>query len=235
MILCLETATATCSVALCNNLGVIAKRESNENKSHASLLTLFIEELLKESGIKAKNLEAVAVSKGPGSFTGLRIGVSVAKGIAYAASIPLLGVETLNAMYYGIREFIIEKEIINSNTLFCPMIDARRMEIYYSIFNVNDEKIKEISAEIISENSFSEISITQKIVFFGDGALKCKNIIKRSNIFFVDEYRISASHMQKPAYRLFKEHKYEDVAYFEPFYLKDFITSKPVKNILKKQ
>ncbi len=150
MIICLETATSVCSVALCNSSGVIAVRESNEDKSHATLLTLFIEELLKESNIKATDLEAIAVSKGPGSFTGLRIGVSVAKGIAYGASIPLIGIETTLAMFHGIKDFPEVKDKIDNETLLCPMLDARRMEVYYAIFDSAGNKIKEISADIIN-------------------------------------------------------------------------------------
>ena len=234
MIICIETATSVCSVALCDSSGVIAMRESNEGMSHAAMLTLYIEEVLNEAGLKANNLKAVAVSKGPGSFTGLRIGVSVAKGIAYAASIPVIGVETTVSMFYGITDFLEEKMMTNSNTLFCPMLDARRMEVYYAVFDSKGKQIKKIAAEIIHENSFGEIPQSVRIIFFGDGAIKCKDIIKRPNVYFALDYKISASHMQKPAYQALKDNHYEDVAYFEPFYLKDFITTKPVKNILLK-
>ena len=234
MIICLETATNLCSVALCNSAGAISLRESNELKSHASMLTLFIEEILKENGIRAADLEAIAVSKGPGSYTGLRIGVSVAKGIAYAASIPLIGIETTLSMFWGIsgkREVSPGADI---NTLFCPMLDARRMEVYYAIYDAGGKTIKNISAEIISDDSFSNIPESQKIIFFGDGAAKCREVIKRTNSYFADDFRISASYMHRPVYQAFKDCHYEDVAYFEPFYLKDFITSKPRKNILGK-
>ena len=132
MIICLETSTLLCSVALCDDNGVVALRESREDKSHASLLTVFIEELLKEAGMRAGELDAVAVSKGPGSYTGLRIGVSTAKGIAFAASIPLIGVETTLLMYHGIDETVRRKYGMDKTSLFVPMLDARRMEVYYS-------------------------------------------------------------------------------------------------------
>jgi tRNA threonylcarbamoyladenosine biosynthesis protein TsaB len=234
MIICLETATNLCSVALCDSAGVISLRESNESKSHASMLTVFIEEILKEYGIRARDLEAVAVSKGPGSYTGLRIGVSVAKGIAYGASIPLIGVETTLSMFYGItagKYFSAESEV---NSLFCPMLDARRMEVYYAVFDSFGNKIKNIAAEIITENTFVNIPESQKIIFFGDGAIKCKDVINRKNALFAVDYMISASYMQKPASQALKDRHFEDVAYFEPLYLKDFITSKPRKNILGK-
>jgi tRNA threonylcarbamoyladenosine biosynthesis protein TsaB len=198
------------------------------------MLTVFIDEALKEKGIKARDLEAVAVGKGPGSYTGLRIGVSVAKGIAYAASIPLVGVETTLSMFWGMAGRIEEITGDKENTLLCPMLDARRMEVYNAIYDSHGKKEKEISADIISENSFADIPESKKIIFFGDGAAKCKEVIKRKNIYFADDFRISASHMQKPVYQAIENRHFEDVAYFEPFYLKDFITSIPRKNILGK-
>ena len=130
MILCLETATPVCSVALCDRTGIILVRESRENKSHATRLTLIIEELLKEADIRPADLEAVAVSKGPGSYTGLRIGVSVAKGIAYGASVPLIGIDTTRSMFNGMISVSNEKHGTDSTSLFCPMIDAKRMEVF---------------------------------------------------------------------------------------------------------
>jgi tRNA threonylcarbamoyladenosine biosynthesis protein TsaB len=234
MIICIETATNLCSVALCNSAGVISLRESNESKSHASMLTVFIDEIFKETGVMARDLEAIAVSKGPGSYTGLRIGVSVAKGIAYAASIPLIGIETTLSMFWGISGNLNVRHGADMNTLFCPMLDARRMEIYYAIYDIEGNIIKDISAEIITENSFANIPESHKIVFFGDGSAKCKDVIKRTNTCFADDFKMSATHMHKPVFQAIKDHHYENVAYFEPYYLKDFITSKPAKNILGK-
>jgi tRNA threonylcarbamoyladenosine biosynthesis protein TsaB len=232
MILCLETATNLCSVALCDSDGVVSLRENNELKSHASMLTIFIEQLLKESRINPQALDAVAVSKGPGSYTGLRIGVSVAKGIAYGASIPLLAIDTTFSMFHGLSGEVKKLGGIDLNTLLCPMLDARRMEVYYSIYDLSGNRIKDISAEIIDEMSFNDIPETQKIIFFGDGALKCKEVIKRQNTVFKEDFRISASYLQIPAYDAFTKRRFEDVAYFEPFYLRDFITTKQRKNIL---
>jgi tRNA threonylcarbamoyladenosine biosynthesis protein TsaB len=234
MIICLETSTNLCSVALCDSAGISSLRESKDLKSHASMLTVLINEILKDAGIKASDLEAVAVSKGPGSYTGLRIGVSVAKGIAYAASIPLIGIETTFSMFKGISCVLSEPESSYINTLFCPMLDARRMEVYNAIYDIQGNIIKNISAEIITEDSFMNIPISKKIVFFGDGALKCRNILKRSNVYFEESYRISASHMHIPAIQALNDHNFEDVAYFEPFYLKDFIASTPGKNVIGK-
>jgi tRNA threonylcarbamoyladenosine biosynthesis protein TsaB len=231
MIICLETATNLCSVALIDSAGVISLRESSDVKSHASRLTVFIEEILQENKIKAQDLEAIAVSKGPGSYTGLRIGVSVAKGIAYAASIPLIGIKTTLSMFWGIAGILKNIHEADSTSLYCPMLDARRLEVYYAIYDADGNTLKDISAEIITEDSFTNIPVSQKIIFFGDGATKCKDLIKRKNIYFADDFRISASHMQIPVFQAFKSLDYEDVAYFEPFYLKDFITTKPRKNL----
>jgi len=230
MIICLETSTTVCSVALCNSDGVVASRESSENKSHASQLTLFIGDLLSEAGITAGQLEAVVVSKGPGSYTGLRIGVSAAKGIAYAVSVPLIGVETTLSMFYGITDNIKEKYGVDKTSLFVPMLDARRMEVYYTIYTSEGMTVKEISAEIIDERTFMDIPDSVRILVFGDGAIKCRPVLKRKNTEFADEFRISAAFMYKPAYRSIAAGRFEDVAYFEPFYLKDFITSTPKRN-----
>jgi tRNA threonylcarbamoyladenosine biosynthesis protein TsaB len=232
MILCLETATDLCSVALCDKNGVISLRESKESKSHATLLTVFIEEMLREAGIGASDLDAVAVSKGPGSYTGLRIGVSVAKGIAYSVSIPLIALETTLSMVNGLLSDRTGSYPKENNTLFCPMLDARRMEIYYAMYDSKGNVVKGISAEIITPDTFGEIPVSQEIVIFGDGAAKCVDVLKRPNISFAENFKISASYMQKPVMQAFEEKRFEDVAYFEPLYLKDFITSQPRKNIV---
>jgi tRNA threonylcarbamoyladenosine biosynthesis protein TsaB len=234
MILCVETATDLCSVALCDSGGTVALRENDKGRSHASVLTVFIEEILREAGIRAADLNAVAVSKGPGSYTGLRIGVSVAKGITYAASIPLIGVDTTRSMFHGFSDSADNNFNITSTDLFCPALDARRMEIYYTVYDVKGNMISQIKAEIIDKNSFSEFPETSRIFMFGDGAAKCIGVVNRKNITFVSDFRMSASFMRKPAYEALNNNRFENVAYFEPFYLKDFLTSKPVKNVLRK-
>ena len=234
MIICLETATNLCSVALCDSAGVISVLESDESKSHASLLTVFIHEILRNNGITVQDLDCVAVSKGPGSYTGLRIGVSVAKGLAYGASIPLIGIETTLSMFYGIISGKYFSTGPERNTLFCPMLDARRMEVYYAIYDADGNNIRNISAEVITKDTFAGYPESQKIIFFGDGALKCRDVIDRKNATFATEFMMSASYMYQPVFMAFNNHNYEDVAYFEPLYLKDFITSKPRKNILGK-
>ena len=228
MIICIETATNVCSAALCDSKGVIAVKESFDIKSHASKLTIYIDELLKEAGISATDLKAVAVSKGPGSYTGLRIGVSVAKGVAFGASLPLIGVTTTLSMTMGLIEKMGK---IEENTIFCPMIDARRMEVYSALYDHNGKQIKDISAEIITESSFDDTPEKHKIIFFGDGAAKCSSIIKRQNIEFIDNFSPSAAFMYKPVIEAFDLKNFEDIAYFEPFYLKDFVATTRRKNI----
>lgn len=234
MILCLETATPICSVALCDRNNIVALRESGEERSHASQLTVFIEDILKKTGVRAAELEAVAVSKGPGSYTGLRIGVSAGKGIAYAASVPLISIDTTFSMFLGFKEIAGDKYNILPDDRFCPALDARRMEIYYSVFDAGGKTVKEISAGIIDQNSFNDLPVNARLFIFGDGASKCREIISRDETVFVDTFKISASFMRKAAYDALDKKRFEDVAYFEPFYLKDFLATKPVKNILGK-
>lgn len=234
MILCLETATPICSVALCDRNSTVALRESGEERSHASQLTVFIEDLLKKTGVRAAELEAVAVSKGPGSYTGLRIGVSAGKGIAYAASLPLISIDTTFTMLLGFREIAGNKYDILSDDLFCPALDARRMEIYYSVYNAAGKTVKEIRAEIIDQNSLNDLPVNARLFIFGDGAAKCREVIERDKTVFDDTLKMSASFMREAAYEALDRKRFEDVAYFEPFYLKDFLATKPAKNILGK-
>jgi len=234
MILCLETATSFCSVALCDRKGIVALKESGEGRSHASEITVFVDRILKDSVIKAYQLEAVAVSKGPGSYTGLRIGVSAGKGIAYAVSIPLISIDTTLSMYLGFSETAREKYGITQTDLFCPALDARRMEIYYSVFDASGRIVKPVRAEIIDSNFLSDLPPSSRIFIFGDGSAKCSGVVRRDNIYVENDFRISAAFMRTAAYEAFDNKRFEDVAYFEPFYLKDFLTSKPVKNILGK-
>jgi tRNA threonylcarbamoyladenosine biosynthesis protein TsaB len=232
MIICIETATRICSVALCDINGVHSVKEDHGERSHATSLTILIGDILKDAGIDAMDLDAIAVSKGPGSYTGLRIGVSVAKGIAYAASKPLIGVSTLQTMFNGTVIDASVKYGADLNTVFCPMIDARRMEVYYAHYDSKGNIIKDVSAGIITEESFMNILDDRKMLFFGDGAAKCKSVINHPNAIISEDYNISARHMYKSVIEAFKDSDFEDVAYFEPFYLKDFITTIPRKSFL---
>jgi tRNA threonylcarbamoyladenosine biosynthesis protein TsaB len=201
----------------------MAVKQINERNIHAEVITLFIDGLLKDAGLNYAQLDAVAVSSGPGSYTGLRIGVSTAKGLCFALDKPLIAVETLEAMADGV---VTEMQLSDSNTLLCPMIDARRMEVYTAIFDTNGQRIKPTTAEIIDEHSFSELLSKHKILFFGDGALKCQAILgDNQNASFAD-FSNSAAYLTKKAHEKFLAGDFEDVAYFEPFYLKDFIAGK---------
>jgi tRNA threonylcarbamoyladenosine biosynthesis protein TsaB len=225
MILCIETATPVCSVALCHNGELLDKEESTDDKSHASNLTVFIENILGRSSIGAENLDAVAVSKGPGSYTGLRIGVSAAKGLAYGAGIPLIAVATTELMYHGAKQ-------AGNYDYYCPMIDARRMEVYTAVYDNKGREIKSVSAEVLTENSFADILAKGKTLFFGNGAAKCRKLISHPSAAFDESFRISSEYMCGPAQEAFDKKIFQDVAYFEPDYLKDFIATIPRKNIL---
>lgn len=234
LILNIETSTEVCSVNLSKDGQLIVEKEIFEGLNHSQMLTVFIDELFKDSGYKPSELNAVAVSKGPGSYTGLRIGVSVAKGMCYWLNIPLLAIGTLDAM--GSFTALHIENFYDSNdeeVLFCPMIDARRMEVYTAVYNYKGETIQPVNARIINENSFSSLLDQHKIMFYGNGAGKCKTILKHQNALFVGPEKASARFMINLAEEKFITKDWEDVAYFEPFYLKDFIATKPVKNITK--
>ena len=215
IILNIETATKNCSVSIAKNGEVLAIKElNNGNYSHAEVLHPFIVAILKEVNLSSSEIDAVAVSKGPGSYTGLRIGVSAAKGLCFAFDKPLISIETLKSLACSIS--IVDGVIV-------PMLDARRMEVYAAIFDKDYQQIREIKAEIIDENSFSKYLETGKVYFLGDGAQKCKKIIPHKNAIFVDDKYPSAKEMAQLSYEKHKKNDIEDVAYFEPFYLKDFV------------
>ncbi len=225
LILNIETATKVCSVSLAKGNTMLSNRISYEDKSHSELVTVFVQQIIEELQIDIKTIDAVAVSKGPGSYTGLRIGVSAAKGIAYGIDKPLISVNTLQTMVC----MVLNNNDFDKNTLFCPMIDARRMEVYTAVYDINCKQIREIKAEIIDENSFNKLLDNNKVVFFGDGANKCKNTILHENAIFIDDITPLSNYMVKLAFENFKNKQFEDVAYFEPFYLKDFVATKPKK------
>ncbi|MBP4140748.1 tRNA (adenosine(37)-N6)-threonylcarbamoyltransferase complex dimerization subunit type 1 TsaB [Flavobacterium sp. I-SCBP12n] len=213
-ILNIETATKNCSVALAKEgKTILCKEIAEEGYSHAERLHVFIEEIVKEADISLKDLKAIAVSQGPGSYTGLRIGVSAAKGLCFALGIPLIAVDTLQ---------VLARQVSVSDGLIIPMIDARRMEVYSAVFNPKFDKKREILAEIISEDSFSELE--EKLYFVGDCAEKCKSVLTKENFYFLENIKYpSAKEMSAISYEKFKINDTVDVAYFEPYYLKDFM------------
>src|SRR5690554_2790660 len=234
LILNIETSTEVCSVNLSRDGELLVERESFEGLNHSQMLTVYIEELYKEMSLAPKDTDAVAVSKGPGSYTGLRIGVSVAKGLCYSLNIPLIAIGTLDAM--GSYAALNKNSYYNAdddNLMFCPMIDARRMEVYTAVYNNKGEIVSPVTAKIIDENSFSSMLKQKKILFFGNGAGKCQTIINHTNALFFGPEKASARFMINYAEEKFNNKDWEDVAYFEPFYLKDFIATKPVKNKYK--
>ncbi len=223
MILQIETATTVCSVALAAEGQILACIEANQRNIHAEKITVFIGELLASTRTSYQQLDAIAVSSGPGSYTGLRIGVSVAKGLSFALDKPLISVETLEAMADG---YIAQFEP-DENTLLCPMIDARRMEVFTAVFDAKGNRVQPTSAEIIDGQSFSGLLSNHRIIFFGDGAEKCSSVLGNKNgVEIVTGFGNSAKYLTKKAWQKFRNAQFDDVAYFEPYYLKDFIAGK---------
>ena len=225
VILQIETATTSCSVALAIDGSVFAFKQINERNIHAEVITLFIDELVMAAGLTYDDIDAIAVSSGPGSYTGLRIGVSTAKGLCFALNKPLIAIETLEAMAYGV--LTNPDVVVDKDTLLCPMIDARRMEVYCALFNSEGVKVRPTAADIIDELSFSEFLSKHKILFFGDGADKCETTLGGNpNAQFLTGFVNSATYITQKAAEKFNNREFEDVAYFEPYYLKDFIAGK---------
>jgi len=231
MILCLETATEACSVALNHDGGIIATEGEPYGQKHSEKITVFIDSIMRRSHITYEKLEAVAVSMGPGSYTGLRIGVSTAKGICYAASKPLIAIDTLESMAYGLKF----RELINSdNAIIIPMIDARRMEVYAEVFDSQLNVIKKTEALIIDENSFSEYKKDHEVYLLGNGADKCAELFTNDpKIHVIKNFVCHAAYMAEPVQRKLEAKDFVDVAYFEPFYLKDFVPGTPTVKGLK--
>ena len=216
LILSIETSTKVCSVALHKDSVLLACSEILIEKSHSTYITILIDNIVKQSGEALKNIDAVAVSKGPGSYTGLRIGASTAKGLCYALDKPLIAVNTLEAMAYEVSRYS------KDDSLLCPMIDARRMEVYFTLIDSTGIIMEPTQAKVIDEHSFSELLKEKKVIFFGDGAGKCKDVLK-GNAFFVNDVFPSAKNIGALALSKFDKSQFEEVAYFEPFYLKDFV------------
>ncbi len=236
-ILHIETATQVCSVALSVNGNISRLKESFDKNSHSATITVFIYEIMKSAGMPFSALDAVSISMGPGSYTGLRIGVSTAKGICFALDKPLIAVSTLQSMAAGMSVEMesqsIETPSRSTKTpsqpfLLCPMIDARRMEVYNALYTPQLEIFREIRAEIINESSFASELEQYNIIFFGDGANKCRPLLSNHpHATFIDDFHPSAAHMVSLAEKKFAQSEFEDVVYFEPYYLKDFIPGIP--------
>ena len=221
-ILLIETSTALCSVALAQDGKITSYRESSAPKAHASLTAVFIQEMLAEHGLTLADCDAICVSKGPGSYTGLRVGVSTAKGLCFGSGKPLLAVGTLDTL-------VAQADEIGGIKYIIPMIDARRMEVYTAVFE-NGVQVTETAPMIIDETSFAEYLEQGPCLFIGDGAGKCTDVIKHPNAQFCQCWP-KASAMLEPAMKAYKEKRFEDVAYFEPFYLKEFVATVSKKKL----
>ncbi len=225
-ILSVETAVNVCSICISNEAGVLSLREEIGVNNHSSRISVLIEEVIQESRIDYASLSAVAVSGGPGSYTGLRIGISTAKGLCFALDIPLIAVDTLHAMAVIMKENIFLKE--EEDYVFQPMIDARRMEVYTALFDKNLNVIKGVSADIITDDYFENIVNKSKIILGGNGALKCKKFADNNeHIIILDANVHTSVGISHIALKKLKNKEFADTVYYEPFYLKDFIPGKP--------
>ena len=248
-IILIETSTALCSVALAEDGVITAYRESSAPKAHASLTAVFIDEMLSEKGLGVKDCDAVCVSMGPGSYTGLRVGVSTAKGLCFGSGRPLVAVGTLDTLVAQAMDKGVLSGSVEGLRYIIPMIDARRMEVYAAVYEVPDQvgndgvdmndqvgndgeirQITETAPAIIDETSFAEYLEQGPVLFIGDGAGKCADVIKHPNAHFCQCWP-EASSMLNPALKAYKEKRFEDVAYFEPFYLKEFVATVSKKKL----
>ena len=230
LILGIDTATSHCSVALFEGRELLSFRESAEI-DHSQRLAPFINELLEEGGLQVSNLSALAVMAGPGSYTGLRIGVSIAKGLCFASGIPLLSVSSLDSLIYALPDEVLA--CCADNVRIAPMLNARRMEVYMAWYNRQRQQVSPLSATVITETSFAKESQKHSLLFIGEGAVKCQSILSLPNLSFFTNVLPSAKHMGTLSLEKFFKKQFEDVAYFEPIYLKDFIATSPKKNLLR--
>ncbi len=226
-ILHIESSTHVCSVALSKGEQCIFKTSDFEGMNHAEKLSPFIQEALDYLNDLGGKLDAVAVSSGPGSYTGLRIGVSTAKGLCYGLDIPLISIPTLEVMMRGAKKQYTD----NHDSIWIAMLDARRMEVYDAFYNQDCELIRDAEATIVDEQSYANLPNDKPLYFFGNGASKCKSVINLRNAQFIDDIHPLAENMIIPAVNKFTEKQFEDIAYFEPFYLKEFQTTVPKKGM----
>jgi tRNA threonylcarbamoyladenosine biosynthesis protein TsaB len=229
LLLSLETSSQACSVALHNNGLLLASREIDTPRSAASQLAVMIHEVISEAQCKASDLQAIVVASGPGSYTGLRIGVATAKGLCYALNIPLIAINTLQLLGYQGKDLLQNLKVKerHNNILLCPMLDARRMEVYCMLLDDNLNEVEPTQAKIIDKHSF-ENYLEQKVIYFiGEGATKCKEITSHSNAHFITEVNPMATRLGELGYAKWNQSAFEDLVSFEPFYLKDFLVRKP--------
>ena len=230
-ILNIETSTPVCSVSLSADGNLLFERCDREGPSHAVVLGVFVQEALAYLHDEGLTLDAVAVSCGPGSYTGLRIGVSMAKGLCFARDLPLIAIETTKIM----AALVIDKGLADKEALLCPMIDARRMEVYAALYNTALEKVRDTQADIVDADTYASYLKTGKVLFFGNGAAKCKEAIAAADAVFIDNIHPMASAMNRLSEEAFNKEAFENTAYFEPFYLKEFVATKAKNKVLNQQ
>ena len=226
MLLNIETTTDFCSVSLSDSDKVLLNVADSQGQNHASLLSVFVQQALNYAKSEGRKIDAIAVSAGPGSYTGLRIGVSTAKGLCFGFNIPLIAIETLQIMNVTAMQNIDKSD---ENILLCPMIDARRMEVFCALYKSDGTIFNEIKAEIITENSFADVLKNNIIYFIGTGANKCKPLLQHQNCRFIDNIFPLAENMISLSNEKFQQKIFEDITYFEPFYLKEFQATKAKK------
>ena len=226
VILSIETATPVCSCALLQDGQVVINKESHKGQSHSTLLGVFVHDIMHHVRSNSLKLDAIAISNGPGSYTGLRIGVSEAKGLSYGLDIPMIAIPTPYIMAS------IIKDKVDEGTLLCPMIDARRMEVYATIFDTSLNVLRNTSADIVDANSYLNLLSSNKVAFFGNGSEKCKEVITHPNAIFIEDIHPLASAMGVLAEKAFSEKDFVDSAYFEPLYLKEFVATTPKNKII---
>ena len=228
LILCIETGTDICSVGLARDGELVSLRESDEGRDHAKNVAVFVDELLRENGVAAEELSAIAVGMGPGSYTGLRIGASIAKGICYGLNISLIPVDTLQVLCACAQA--LAPELLQPGALLCPMLDARRMEVYTALYEVQGDaaclRLNDVQALIIDQNAFADQLSQRPVYFFGNGAEECKVVLSHPNAHFIDNIKAQAKHMVPLAEMALARGLVEDVAYYTPFYLKEFVPGK---------
>ena len=227
-ILLIESTTEVCSVAIAVDKKIAVERENSIGRTHAAELAVFIDTCINEWNDAIESIDAIAVSMGPGSYTGLRIGVSTAKGLCYALGKPLIAIPTLKSLAQG----FIETYSITEGIL-CPLLDARRNEVYYALYNTHLTEIQEVEPHVLDESSFSNELSKGAVYFFGNGTAKTAELIRHAQAHYYPDFLLSAKYMAPLAEEAFLQQKFEDVAYFEPFYLKEFITTTPKNSVLK--